>query len=312
MSKVLVATIPNMIEKEDLNPLSEKADIDFLVQDKISETELAEKAKNYDFLMLNFDIIENLSEEFYKLVSNSNLKAISADITGMSWANPKIAKKHQIALMNTPNYCTDSVAEFTMAQILIYAKQIHHSYEDLKNNQTPKPRKGFNLKDKTLGIIGLGNIGTKLAKIAQGFEMDIVAFDKDQKNIPGIQQVSLEELFKKSDIISLHLKTIENVTTNIINQKLFNLTKPSCFLANQADKRLVNFNDLENALKNKQIAGYAGAYDDDTKKLQKYDNVILMPANAWYSDESLNNLKTIWMNNIINYINNNPVNIVIE
>lgn len=105
-----------MLEKQDTKELAKFCDIDWIVKDNISEVELANKAKDYDYLMLNFDIVENLTEEFYNIVKNTRLKVISTDITGMDWAKPKMAKESGIYLLNTSNYCTESVAEYTITQ----------------------------------------------------------------------------------------------------------------------------------------------------------------------------------------------------
>ena len=121
MKKLLIATITGMIEKQDVKDLESFCDIDWIVREKIEDIELANIAKDYDYLMLNFDIVENLSEEFYNIVSNSRLKVISTDITGMDWAKPRIAKQKGIYLLNTSNYCTESVAEYTITQMLLFA-----------------------------------------------------------------------------------------------------------------------------------------------------------------------------------------------
>ena len=85
-----------MIEKEDITELSKIADLDWLVKDHIDEIELATISKDYDYLLINYDIVENLSEEFYKIIANTRLKAISTDIAGMDLAKPKAAKESGI------------------------------------------------------------------------------------------------------------------------------------------------------------------------------------------------------------------------
>ncbi len=130
-----------MIEKEDITELSKIADVDWLVKDHIDEIELANISKDYDYLLINYDIVENLSEEFYKIIANTRLKAISTDIAGMDLAKPKVAKESGIYLLNTSNYCTESVAEYSIAQIFLYAKQIHSAYIDYQDNSEMLSRK---------------------------------------------------------------------------------------------------------------------------------------------------------------------------
>jgi len=312
MKKLLIATINGMIEKSDVKELEKFCNIDWIVQDKISDIELANIAKDYDYLMLNFDIVENLIEEFYNIVSNSKLKVISTDITGMDWAKPNIAKEKGIYLLNTSNYCTESVAEYTIAQILLYAKQFHMTYKDLNNNVTPVSRKTINVLNKTMGIVGLGNIGKRVVELANRLGMRVIAYNHTKKNVPNVKNVDLETLFKESDFISLHMKTIPDKTVGIITKDLLKLCKPTCFIENQADSKLIVKEDLIYALENNIIAGYGATLNEYTKDLLHFDNVILSPANAWYSDESMENLKSIWINNIIEFEKGNIINLVEE
>lgn len=310
--KLLIATIPNMIEKEDVAHLEKKFDIDWAVQEHLEQTILASMSKEYDYLMLNYDIIKNLTESFYRNVANSKLKAISTDITGMSWANPPLAKKYGITLMNTPNYCTQSVAEYTIMQMLVYAKTADLIYKDMLNGNYPEARKGINLHNSVLGIVGFGNIGSTVAKIALGFGMKVIAYDRNPKHVKGVEFVDMETLCKESDFISIHLKTVPNATTNFFDEKYFALCKSTCFMVNQADIDLVEIKALKKALKTHKIAGYAGTLNKKTEQLQNYDRVILFPANAWNSDESLQNLKNIWIDNIVSYDKGKIKNLITE
>ena len=141
--------------------------------------------------------------------------------------------------------------------------------------------------------------------------MNVIAYNRNKKDM-DIKQVDLETLFKESDFISIHLKTIPGVTTNLIDKDLLKLCKKECFIENQADSKIINIDDLKEALENGLIAGYGATYNDLTKPLVKYDNVILFPANAWFSDESLTSLKNIWMNNILEFEKGNIINLVEE
>lgn len=312
MKKLLIATIPNMIEKQDTTGLAKFCEIDWIIKDKIDESELANVSKEYDYLMLNFDIVENLTEKFYNIVKGTRLKVISTDITGMDWAKPKLAKESGIYLLNTTNYCTESVAEYTITQILLYAKQFHLTYKDIRENKTPEARKTINILNKTIGIVGLGNIGTRVAEMVNAMGMKVIAYNKTPKSIKGVEMVDLKTLFEQSDFISLHLKTVPNKTVGIITKDLLKLCKPTCFIENQADYKLLVQEDLKWALENKIIAGYGATLKENTKEIENFDNVILSPANAWNSDESMENLKNIWINNIIEFEKGSIVNLVEE
>ena len=312
MKTLLIATIPGMIEKTDTIRLSELCKIDWLIRNHIDEVELAQIAREYEYLMLNYDIVENLTSAFYDTVKGSKLEVISADITGMSWAQPKLAKEAGIKLLNTTNYCTESVAEYAITQIMLYAKCFHLTYKDKAIGKTPEARKTINILNKTLGVVGLGNIGTRVAEIAKGMGFRVIAWNHTKKEIDGIEMVELEDLFRESDFVTLHLKTIPEKTVGIIDRKLLGLCKPNCFIENQADGKLINMDDLRSALEENKIAGYGATQNDDNQDLEKFDNVLLSPANAWNSDESMENLKEIWMNNILEYDKGNITNLVEE
>lgn len=312
MKKVLIATIDGMIKKEDTKELEKIANIDWLIQDHIDDVELANLAKDYDYLMLNYDIVKNLTEEFYRIVTETELKVISTDITGMDWAKPKLAKKYGIYLLNTSNYCTESVAEYSIMQILLYAKRANLTYKDMYTRDSIESRKTLNLFNKTIGIVGLGNIGTRVAEIANGFGMNVIAYNRTPKTIANVKMVDLETLFKTSDFITIHLKTIPGVTEGMITKDLLNKCKNTCFIENQASSKLINRDDLIDALKNNRISGYGATLNNYTNDFKNLENVILLPANAWLSDESLENLRNIWINNILEFDNGNIINLVEE
>lgn len=312
MKKVLIATIDGMIKKEDTRELEKISSIDWVVKGHIDEIELANLAKDYDYLMLNYDIVKKLDEDFYKIVEGTKLKVISTDITGMDWANPKLAKQYGIYLLNTSNYCTESVAEYTIMQMLLYAKRANLSYKDMYTRDNVESRKTINLLNKTIGIVGLGNIGSRVAEIASGFGMNVIAYNRTPKKDPKVKMVDLESLFKTSDFISIHLKTVPGVTEGMITKDLLNLCKNTCFIENQASSKLINKDDLIEALKNNKISGYGATLNKSTKDLKDFENVILLPPNAWLSDESLENLRNIWINNILEFDKGNIVNLIEE
>src|SRR5690606_6424572 len=100
-----IVSVPNMISKSDWKSLEEIGDVIYLEKENISEVELLKEIQNVEYLLLNYDVVKKLSGDFYQSIKKNNLplKAISTDITGMSWANPKDAHKFGIKLLNTPN-----------------------------------------------------------------------------------------------------------------------------------------------------------------------------------------------------------------
>lgn len=306
--RVLIVTQPNMISEADYRVLNSYAEVDYDERDHITTSELAKKAREYDCLMLNYDVAEPFQEEFYSLVEGSKLKFISCDITGMSWAFPQVALQKSIILTNTPNYCTKSVAEQILGQMFLHSRKIHASYRDQINGDEPKVRKGFNLEGKTVGILGLGNIGQRVATIASGIGMKAIAWNHVPKNA-DIPLLSIEEVFKRSDVICICTKTTDD-TKEMVNTNLLRLCKPNCVIINQAGEQIVKRDDIYDALINKRIAGYSGTYSEDISvhPIFKLETATFQPANAWFSDESLAELRRIWVNNVVEYISGKIVN----
>ncbi|SRR5258706_843413 len=310
--KIAIVTIPGMLSKNDWVELSNIADVEYVEKDKISTEELLNVLKDKDYLMMNLDVISGLTEEFYKEVKERNLplKAISIDSTGATWAGPQFAKQSGIALLNTPNFSTVSVAEFSFAQLLILIKKIHLTFLDRQINHKEEVRENDILESKILGIIGLGNIGQKMAKLGQGFGMSVVAYDRKPKQIVNVDQISLEDVFKKADYISVHLKTTDE-TKGIVNETYLSKAKQGMILINQADGPLVNNDDLLKYIQSEKIAGYAtSTHAVKGHPLEKEKNVVALPEQAWFTEDSLAKLRKTWVENILMAIEGKMQNIV--
>ncbi len=314
MNKLIttIVTIPDMITSDDWQLLSKKSDVQYIERDKVSEDELLDIIAKSDYLMLNRDVVDELTDNFYKQIRERRLplKAISTDITGMSWAAPEAAKKHGILLMNTPNYSTVSVAEFSLTALLFLIKKLNLVFQDRITGKEEKPYKNDVLTGKTVGIVGLGHIGTKFAELLQGFGVKIIAWDRKEKNIPNVTQLSLEEVLRQSDYLSLHLKTADE-TIGLFDAKLLAHAKEGQYIINEADGKLVDNDALLEALNSGKVGGYAGSNSAVAgTPLAKHQNVIAFPSQAWFTDHSLNLLRQIWVGNIIATIDGKPENVM--
>jgi phosphoglycerate dehydrogenase-like enzyme len=314
MNKLIttIVTIPDMITSDDWQLLSKKSDVQYIERDKVSEDELLDIIAKSDYLMLNRDVVDELTDNFYKQIRERRLplKAISTDITGMSWAAPEAAKKHGMLLMNTPNYSTVSVAEFSLTALLFLIKKLNLVFQDRITGKEEKPYKNDVLTGKTVGIVGLGHIGTKFAELLQGFGVKIIAWDRKEKNIPNVTQLSLEEVLRQSDYLSLHLKTADE-TIGLFDAKLLAHAKEGQYIINEADGKLVDNDALLEALNSGKVGGYAGSNSAVAgTPLAKHQNVIAFPSQAWFTDHSLNLLRQIWVGNIIATIDGKPENVM--
>ncbi|MBR4618966.1 MAG: hypothetical protein IKO49_06645 [Bacilli bacterium] len=259
-----------------------------------SEDELTSILKDYDCYINGGDeictrkVIEN----------NKHLKLISFMGTGyQKYIDVDAAREYSIPVSYTPSANAKAVAEYTVALILDAVKKITFSNNEIRNKEWNK-YKTFNLEGKTLGVVGMGTIGSYIAKIlCDGFGMKLIYNSREAK--PSIDEkyttkmVSLNELFKEADIVSVNATyTLDN--TNMISKKQFNLAKDGLIFVNTARPELVNKEDLYNAIINNKLGfvamdGFYNEpmdYNDEFLKLS-CDKFIVTPHNAYNSKDAV-------------------------
>ncbi|QGZ96619.1 2-hydroxyacid dehydrogenase [Terricaulis silvestris] len=315
--KTLVATVPGMIGDEELKPLRELSEVVYREEARLTQEELALACAGADYLMLNYDVVKTLTDGFYAAPAVRALKAISVDITGMEWANPHLARRHGVLLMNTPRYSTESVAESTLAEVLLHSRKLHLGYKDMIAGREPEIRKGINLKGRTAGIVGLGSIGARVAEVLSAIGMRVIAWNRTPLNLTGVTQVSLPDLFARCDVICLCLKTVtEGAQRNVgaISDELLVRAQPGTILINLAGIQLVDHDALYREMLSGRFAGYSVGRNPTTIALDlaKLDSVSMPAENAWFSDESLALLRDIWVGNIVSAIHGAPQNVFVE
>jgi len=205
------------------------------------------------------------------------------------------ATEHGVLVANAPVH-NNTVAEFTFAITLSLLKKIPYSMGYLKNGGwRDSTTIGYELYKKTFGIVGLGGIGKQLAKRLQGWECEIITYDpfisRETAELLGARLVGWEELFTRSDIVTLHLPLTES-TRGIVGAKEFGMMKNTAVLINASRGPIVDEAALIQALQEKRIAG--AALDvfqkeplDPTNPLLQMDNVVLTPHVAGFTYESM-------------------------
>ncbi|OGV96641.1 hypothetical protein A2W24_01615 [Microgenomates group bacterium RBG_16_45_19] len=226
-----------------------------------------------------------------------NLKGVCLSTTSFGWIDLKYCKNRHLPVSNIPGYSRESVAEHTLALLLCLAKRIL-----ITDRQTQKGKyqlgMGFEFKGKTLGIIGLGNIGSRVAELAQGIGMKVIAFNRSPKKPSGIRMVSLLSLLRQSDAISLHT-THEPDNVNLIGSPQLKMMKLGVIIVNTVDRELVNEKAMANALKSGKVYGYAYEGEDLVNTpLANIENAIGLKGFGWFTQEALDNLYDIWVANI--------------
>ncbi len=255
------------------------------------------------------------------------LKLIATRSTGFDHIDIEECKKRKIIATHVPFYGENTVAEHTFGLILALSRNIHKSYvRTLKDDFSIEDLTGFDLKDKTIGIVGGGNIGMHVARIAKGFQMNVLVYDiQKNRNLSksiGFKYSELDDLLKNSDIISLHVPH-NKFTHHLINKNKLNIVKRGAILINTSRGGIVDTNALLFAL-DKGILGGAGLdviegeelireeaqllYEEGNiekwreivrnHKIFRRDNVVFTPHNAFNSKEALMRILDTTIKNI--------------
>lgn len=188
------------------------------------------------------------------------LRVISNMAVGVDNIDINACTQRKIPVGNTPGVLTESTADLTMSLLLSIARNIAQASLDARQGRwltwSPAGWLGMELNGSTLGIIGMGKIGSAVARRAQGFGLEVIFTDPQIKVASGIVQVSLDDLLERSNIITLHTPLTPE-TRGIINQTTLNMMKPNAILINAARGALVNTADLTKALRDHRIAAAA-------------------------------------------------------
>jgi glycerate dehydrogenase len=267
-----------------------------------------ERCKNADIILSNKteirrEVIATLEE----------LKMIGVLATGYNVIDVAAARERNIPVCNVPGYGTASVAQHAFAFLLTLSNHVDVHAASVRNGEwETSPDWSYSrtplieLDGKTLGVVGLGNIGEQTARIASAFGMQVIYYSRHQKQTDVARYVSLNELFSQSDFISLHCPlTDEN--REFVNSELLSLMKPSAFLINTARGQLVNEKDLASSLNNGAIAG--AALDVLSKEppghdnpLLKAKNCVITPHNAWMTKEARQRIIDVTADNIKSFL----------
>lgn len=253
----------------------------------ISKTKLRSKIENVEGLIcFPYDKIDSDLIDIAK-----NLKVISTYSVGFDHIDTQYAKKKKIRVGYTPEVLTDATADLAFSLMLDVLRRVSEGDRIIRNGKWRQiygayDYVGTDLQGKTLGIFGLGRIGSTLAKRAKSFDMKIAyhnrkPISKNKEKLLGVKYVTLDKLITQSDVISIHVPHTKE-TNQLFDMKIFKKMKKSAFLINTARGKIVNEKDLIIALNKKIIAGAAlDVYESEPisekHPLTKIQNVVLAP-----------------------------------
>ncbi len=292
---------------------------DLTVYDRTPADKVLERAKDADIVLTNKtplpgEIIENLSD----------LKLTGVLATGYNIVDIAAASRRGIPVVNVPEYSTDTVAQFVFALLLELCHRVgRHSESVLAGDWFRSEDFMFTLSPQvelaglTLGIVGYGRIGARVAQIADAFGMKVRATTRSPKPDPALADfawVSLDQLLAESDVVSLHCPQTDQ-TTGMVNEAFFKQMKPSAFLINTSRGGLVNEADLVKALHSGQLAGAALDVVDSEPMpagsvLIGAPNLIITPHIAWSALSARQRLMQTTAENIQAFLTGQPQNVV--
>ncbi|MDE1844150.1 MAG: D-glycerate dehydrogenase [Thaumarchaeota archaeon] len=245
--------------------------------------------------------------------AGTKLKAISTYSVGYDHIDIKTSSKRGIVIGYTPEVLTRATADLTMALMLSLFRRIPEGDKLIRDNKWrtvfgPYEFLGTDLYQKTLGIFGMGRIGKAVAQRASGFEMNVIYHNrtrlpKKEERKLGVRYVSLDNLFRTSDVVSIHSPHTSQ-THEIVNLKLFKKMKKTAFLINTARGKIINEKDLVIALKRRIIAGagldvFQKEPMDSNSPIAKLNNVIVMPHSGSATVETRKKMAEITIKNLV-------------
>ena len=303
--RVLVA---DPIAQEGIDLLSKYAQVD--VKTKQSPEEIIPIIGNYDAL-----IVRSQTQVTADIIAaGKNLQIIGRAGVGIDNIDTNAASQHGIIVVNAPTGNTVSAAEHTIALMLALARNIPQANSSLKSGKWQRADfMGTEVKGKTLGIVGLGNVGSEVARRARGLEMNIIGYDPiisdDRASNLQVELVPLTQLIKESDFITLHIPLTES-TKNIIGEKELTTVKPNVRIINAARGGLIDNDALVKAVNEKRVAGAAiDVFENEPcteSPLFDCDKIIVTPHLGASTTEAQTLAATEVVQQIIDVFNGQP------
>ena len=297
-------------------PLEEIGEL--TVYDRTKPEETIERAKDAEIILTNKVLIKR--QEIEQL---PKLKYIGVLATGYNVVDVEAAHEHGIIVTNVPAYSTESVAQMVFAHLLTVTNHTeHYAIQNREGKWTASPDFCYwdttltELAGKTFGIVGLGNIGQRVAAIANAFAMKVVAYtSKAADKLPSyISKRTMEELLAESDVLSLHCPLTPD-TKYLINHQSLELMKPSAILINTGRGPLINDQDVAEALKANRLRAFcADVLTEEPPKadnpLLQCENAFITPHIAWASNEARIRLIDVAIKNVLAFAIGKPQNTV--
>lgn len=309
MKKILVAY---NIPREPFAALPAGYQATFPEGDSFTKEEVIRLLPEYDILLSIF----NLAVDKELINAGKRLKVISNYGVGFNNIDTRYARAKGIAVCNTPDSVCNPTAELCLALMLSTARKIAECDRRIRTEKESMwgtmKNLGYSLEGKTLGIIGMGNIGKNVARKATAFGMNII-YHNQKSTVEGYTRTDLDTLLHEADFISIHTP-LNEATRHLIGQRELGLMKKTAFIINTARGAVIDEKALTQALQTRQIGGAAlDVFENEphvTEELYRLDNVVLVPHLGTTTIDTRIAMGKEALQNILNFFTNQPTNIV--
>ena len=297
----------------DLSPLERCGDVEYY--DLLTKPEIIKALDGADAVIVNKAVIDK------EIIDATSLGFIGLFATGYNNIDTEYAKQKGIVVCNVPGYSTSSVTQMTFSLMLDLASSTSKYSASVAGGDWKRSAQFSyltypicELAGKTLGIYGLGAIGISVARVALAFGMKVIAYTRTPKQVEGVELVSAEELFRKSDFVSFHCP-LNKDSERVLNRETIELMKSTAFVINTARGGVIDEQALSDALRSRRIAG--AGLDVLTSEpmaadcpLADIENCIITPHIAWAAYESRVRLIDIVVDNLRAFAAGTPINVV--
>lgn len=271
-------------------------------------------------------VASDVNAEVIKSLAGCGVKLILLRCAGFNNVDMEAARKHGVTVMRVPGYSPEAVAEHALALAFAVNRHIHKAYIKVReNNFSLMGLTGFNFNGKTAGIIGTGKIGAAMCRFCHGIGMKVIAYDKYPNSELGfIEYVSLDELFARSDLISLHCPLLED-TYHIIDLAAIEKMKDNVILVNTSRGALISTQDLIKGIRMHKFAGVGlDVYEEEqenvfenreddiletsvTSRLLSFPNVIVTSHQGFLTHEALEAISETTFENALSFAKGEPI-----
>lgn len=305
--KLYITYTKNSFNDRQLEDLSKVGEVIFL--EEFFELDNAPYLNDEDekILMVDPDWYNwNINKEHLSKISN--LKAVCLSTTAFDWVDLDYCRDNDIVVCNIPKYSTDSVAEYAVFLMMSLAKKFPIQVKSNYKVDYSLPMLTTELRNKIVGIIGLGHIGLRIAEICNGLGMNVIYWNRSKKDVV-YKNVELDTIFSEADFIFPAFVTNED-TKNLITDELINKMNNQFFINIVNNPNEIYNHSLMLKKAEEGLISYAFEKYDDKIMNDFKGNVMVTAPYAFYTKEAIDRLVTIWCENVVFLVNEKPQNIV--